>query len=206
MTTTYKFIILFSCLLGYYIQMKYIFLTFIAISSYAYATPDCKVHKLYCGILELKPSANRSWAMRFSNLLYKYARKYDMDARRSLAIAMQESSLRTDNHNHSKVIRFIKPCPDCKEEYEIVRGITDLSIFQFHVNTIEAYGIDPIRLKTDLEYAVDWHFKILKSKIKSCAHLPDAWACYNSATPHIHKRYVKQVNRWYIGEGGLGKT
>ena len=122
-----------------------------------------------------------------------------MDPMRSLAIAMQETSL-SNIHRKRNVFVFFEKCADskCVKSYKEVEGYSDLSIFQFHVDTIKYFNIDPIKLNSSLEYAVETHFKILKHKQEQCAHLNEnAWACYHSKTPKHQKRYIKMVNRWY---------
>lgn len=165
---------------------------------------NCKLHKIYCKVMELQPLANPKWAMKFSNSLLRHAKKYNMDPWLSLAIAMQESSLLFPEPR-TKAIAFTKTCDkkgQCKTSYQVITGHADLSIFQLHVNTILYHGIDPVRLKEDLDYATDWHYRILKKKIAQCKHLGNqAWGCYHSRTPHLHANYVKKVNRYYHGEG-----
>lgn len=159
----------------------------------------CRTHKVYCHILKLRPKIDKNWALQFSNLLYRYGKRYKMDPMRSLAIAMQETSLKNKNRAQ-KIIVFKKKCKEgkCENSFETVEGFSDLSIFQFHVETIKYFDIDPIKLTNSLEYAVDTHYKILKYKQNICADLQkNAWACYHSKTPKYQKKYIKMVNRWY---------
>jgi len=173
---------------------------------------DCKLHPLYCKMLELQPKVNRKWAMRFSNLLLKYGKQYHMDPWRSLAIAMQETSLRNIHRAHTIII-FGQTCHSikikqkkgyryqkkCRPSYHLVKGYSDLTIFQFHLHTILAHHLDPLKLHTDLAYAVKSHYELLKLKIKRCENLgKDAWSCYHSKTPFRRERYVKLVNRYYF--------
>ncbi len=169
---------------------------------------NCKLHKLYCKIMELQPNSDPKWAMRFSNALVRYAKKYDMDPWLSLAIAMQESSLLFPKPV-TKSIVFTRTCNKkgvCNRSHKIVEGHTDLGIFQFHVNTIISNDIDPVRLIEDLDYATDWHYQVLKKKIVQCKHLGEkAWACYHRRTPMLHANYFKKVSRYYHGTGALAK-
>jgi len=181
-------------------------LIIIGLSSWStsYAKPvNCSVHKLYCKIVKLRPSINKKWAMRYSNLLYSLGKKYKMDPWRSLAIAMQESSIQ-NIHRRQKVIVFTKRCRKgrCSNHYKIVKGYSDLGLYQFHVDTIEQYKIDPFRLKKDLRYVIEMHFRILRNKIKMCRKLKaDAWTCYHSKTRYYRKQYKKLVNRYYFKNG-----
>lgn len=166
------------------------------------STLTCTDNRLYCHILQLRPNIDKEWAYKFSNLLYKYAKKFKMDPMRSLAIAMQETSLK-NQHRTRKVLVFYDQCnkDKCIKAYREVEGASDLSVFQFHVNTIKEFNIDPIQLNYSLEYAVKTHFELLKYKEEHCAFLKEnAWACYHSKTPKYQKQYIEMVNRWYPKE------
>ncbi|PIQ43591.1 MAG: hypothetical protein COV52_07985 [Gammaproteobacteria bacterium CG11_big_fil_rev_8_21_14_0_20_46_22] len=164
---------------------------------------NCQLHTLYCKIMELQPESDPKWAMNLSNALIKHAKQYNMDPWLSLAIAMQESGLR-NIHRNNKTIVFKEHCEQgkpCEKTYDIVEGHSDITVFQLHVNTIINYGIDPLRLTQDLDYLVDWHYRILKRKQQECrSYEREAWACYHSRTPVLHQRYVKQVAQYYHGE------
>lgn len=138
--------------------------------------------------------------MKLSNKLAKYGKQYKQDPYRSLAIAMQESSLKMINRK-DQVIVFKKHCKaagTCTKSYKVIDGVTDVGLFQFHVKTILAYKLDPIRLQTDLDYSVSTHFKVLSDKLKQCKSLKQyAWSCYHSKTPTLRKHYAKKVNHYY---------
>lgn len=86
----------------------------------------------------------------------------------------------------------------CVEYMRKVRGYTDIGLYQFHAATIEAYGMDAIRLRDDIEYATDRHCFLLSVKVKECADLgEDAWACYHSRTPKYRNKYIQMVNRYF---------
>lgn len=161
---------------------------------------DCKVHKIYCKIVELQPNADKDWAMEFSNLIFKYSKQYKLDPIRSVAIAAQESSLREKNRKQS-IIVVTEVCGvtgECTKISKVVNGYTDLSIWQFHIGTVHDYDMDPIRLMEDLEYATEFHFKLLKIKMALCKNLKeDAWTCYHSKTPRLRKQYKRLVDRFF---------
>jgi hypothetical protein len=160
---------------------------------------SCIKHPLYCRILAWRPKIDKNWAMKFSNLLHYYGKKHDMDPWRSLSIAMQESSLRKI-HRKEKVIIFLDNCSKqaCKKTYRVVNGFTDLSLFQFHIDTILNHGMDPLKLNEDMAYVIQQHYILLKKKQAQCKHLKEeAWSCYHSKTPSHRKRYVKLVNRYF---------
>jgi len=173
-------------------------LLLVMISSTAYSV-DCKKHKVYCKVIELRPNIDKKWAMKFSNIIYKKAVKYQLDPIRSVCIGMQESSLRLIDREQN-ILVFKKECNEigmCTEEARMVKGISDVSVWMFHVDTIVAYNKDPILLRTDLEYATDFHFSLLKKKMNLCKNLgKDAWTCYHSKTEKHRLNYKNLVNRF----------
>jgi hypothetical protein len=100
----------------------------------------------------------------------------DLDINLTIAIGMQESSLR------------------------MISTKKDYGLFQIHHNTAKAYGLNIKRLKTDLYYNFRAHSRILKDKIKEChaAYGKLAWSCYHSKTPKYRLRYIEGVRRWLI--------
>lgn len=193
-----------------------IFCSFLlAISANANFIPDpknlnqpanCELHKLYCKTMELQPSVDPTWAMKFADTLLRYSKKYTMDPWLSLAIAMQESSLLNPKPN-TKTIVFKRVCDDehhCRKTHEIITGYSDLSVFQIHVETILYYDLDPVRLSNDLDYAAEWHFKILKQKLTECRSLGlEAWTCYHSNNPPLRNNYAKKVSQYYYGNNTI---
>lgn len=173
--------------------MKKLVLFLCMLSTTAYAKIDCNKHPIYCHIKKLRPDMKYKKAMSLSNLFYKYARKHGIkNPIRSVAMAMQETSLRSISRSQN-VIVFNKDVT----KYEIVRGYSDICMFQFHVNTITSYKLDPIELKKDINYCVEQHFVLLKKKMRYCKHLEsEAWTCYHSATPKLRKRYKEDVERY----------
>ena len=172
-------------------------LTLMLFSSTAYAKVDCKVHKIYCKIVKLNPSIDTEFAFELSNLLYKKAKEYGTDPMVSVAIAMQESSLRNINRTTQGYLE--KDCDSTHQKSAmcVVPVVTDIGIFQIHVYTAKNYGFNMESLMTDIEYQVDSHLKILKQKLKNCRHLgKEAWSCYHSTTPKYRLKYVKDVSRY----------
>jgi hypothetical protein len=133
---------------------------------------------------------NPNYALKLSNIIHKYAKKYNQDPHISVAIAMQETSL-VNKHRMETVVIF-------KDQgYEIIKGYTDLCIFQIHINTAYNKGLNILKLNNDLEYCVEQHFKIMKKKRKVCKKLePYAWTCYHSYTESHRLKYKKLVERY----------
>lgn len=158
-----------------------------------HGTIDCRQHRIYCKITKLKPSIDSKLAMELSNLIYKYSKVYKIDPFVTVAIVMQESGFaRKDRKTWGLVdINGI-------ETPTIV--VTDVTLYQFHIKTINHYGLDLNKLRTNLEYATDSHFKILKDKINLCkkrgVSSSVAWSCYHSTTDKLRKRYIEDVSRY----------
>jgi len=171
--------------------MKKMIILSAIIFSWAYADVNCDSHPIYCHIIELRPNINKTFAMKLSNKLYKYSQKYETDPHISVAIAMQESSLRNINRRATVLVKD-------KNNYTLIKGYSDIGIFQFHVLTAKNYKMDIVRLVNDLDYAVDRHVWLLKRKMQYCKHLGDeSWTCYHSATPIHRKVYKKHVERYF---------
>lgn len=157
---------------------------------------DCEKHPIYCKVKSLKPKMSHKRAMHLSNLMYKSARKYKVkDVLRSVAIAMQETTLRNINRQQTIIVFYFE---NKVEKFKYVRGSSDIGTFQFHANTIKRYNMDAVKLKNNIEYSVDQHFLLMSKKLKYCKHLgKDAWTCYHSRTPVFRKRYKEDVERYY---------
>ena len=158
---------------------------------------------IYHHIVTVRPSIPKAFAMRLSNLLHKYSRKYRTDAHLSIAIARQESGIRNINRYEWAVTKN-------SAGYLVrTKNISDIGIFQFHVNTIAHRKLDPELLQVDLEYQVKEHVRLLRDKIRICKNrktarkfrIPrnEAWSCYHSATPSHRKTYVRLVSRFFKG-------
>lgn len=164
---------------------------------------NCKIHKLFCTIVGLNPSLDKAFAMKLSNAVYKASKRHGTDPYRSIAIAMQESSLRMVNRT-SKEVKTNKRCDEyetCRVTVTTTTAITDVGIFQFNTATVKKLSLDMKRLLTDVNYAANQHVMFLVKKIQMCKKIypKTAWACYHSATPEYHKKYIKAVNRYYHG-------
>lgn len=134
---------------------------------------------------------------KYTILFKKYAKIYNIDINISIAIAKQESGLNHNIHRYKKGLIFIKKCDNlkCYETTEKVKIYTDIGLFQIHYKTIEYYNLDPIKLKNNLEYMFESHFKILKDKIKICKG-EKSWSCYHSFNKKQKNIYYNLVSRF----------
>ena len=165
---------------------------------------DCEKNKVYCRIIEVSPSTDKNFAMQLSNYIHKYSKQFGTDPMISVAIAMQESSFRNIDKQGSILL----------SNGRVVRGHTDLGVFQIHINTIENlkkeanWNIDYFKLRNDVEYQTYWHIRILKRKIETCEKMKDKlniengneWSCYHSYTYKHRIKYVNDVNRYLVNE------
>ena len=176
-----------------------VLLTFLFAPS-AFAKVNCDTHKIYCNIVEVNPKVDKTFAMTLSNNLYKYSKRYGTDPLISVAIAMQESSIRNVMRRDAVYV---------KEDGSIHKGISDIGVFQIHVNTVEnfrrdhGWDIDIDRLIVDVDYQVYWHIRLLKHKVNTCKKLRsklkvkkgNEWSCYHSYTFSKRKKYLNDVSR-----------
>lgn len=155
---------------------------------------DCEKHAIYCDIVDKNPRIDKTYAMKLSNLMYKYSQKYDQNPHISVAVGMQETGLRNISRKQNIIIYDdIYP-----KGWKVVRGYTDVCMFQFHVNTITSHKLDPLKLKNDLNYCVEQHFKLMRQKRKICSHLgKDSWTCYHSVNDIPREHYQKLVERYF---------
>lgn len=162
-----------------------------------YATVNCGEHPIFCHIKKNKASVSNEYAMNLSNTIYKYSTQYNGDSRLAVAIATQETGLR-NIHRKQNIIQFFEKCnnDNCAEDWRVIKGVSDVCMFQFHVNTITYYNMDPIKLKNNIEYCVEWHFKLMNIKKKLCRKMKKPWACYHSKNKQLRNIYIKFVERY----------
>jgi hypothetical protein len=175
----------------------FIGLLLFSLAGNAYSIP-CNKHPIYCKIKQLRPKMPNQQAMQLSNIFHINAKKYNGDPILAVAIAMQETGLRS-KQRHQKVIQFATEClkDQCNETWQVIQGVSDVCMFQIHIGTILNYKINPVKLKNDLNYCVSWHFKLMKEKRKLCSSLGNAsWSCYHSKTERIRKIYFKLVSEY----------
>lgn len=133
--------------------MKKIFISIVFLFSFStLANIDCSKNPIYCQIVKNKPSINKKYAMKLSNLIYKMHKKYHIPSRIFTAILMQESgySLGAKGKYCGLTSEGVKNCI-----------YTDFGISQIHWKTAELWGFDVAKLTTNLEYSVEAGAKVL---------------------------------------------
>ena len=179
--------------------MKYlVVLMLLGFSVNAHAA-NCKTHRIYCKIVKLQPRINKAKAMKISNIIYTKAKSIGIDPMISVAILNQENRFR-DVNTYQIDRKVVEKCDKkmCTKVITEVHRVADMGIAQINIKTAVDYGFDIKRLYDhDLEYALEVHFAILKSKIKMCKSLGnDAWSCYHSKTQEHRLKYIKMVSRY----------
>lgn len=162
-------------------------------------SPNCTTNPVYCDILKLKPSVNKSFARLLSRSITRYSKKFGLDPKPSVAIAMQESTFKNINRLGTVLTK----------RNNVVNGVTDIGVFQIHIETIahmieSGYKIDVEKLKNDVDYQAFWHAKILKKKINICkaqrekldVEEGEEWSCYHSFTKKERLIYVGYVGAY----------
>lgn len=147
---------------------------------------------VYAKLEQYRPDMDRLTLSRIAQAFSKYAKKHGQDPVLSVAIGMQETGLRQVNRTKNVIVFN----PD-GISWRVERGITDVCMFQFHVDTIVDQGMDPIKLKDNLDYCVEQHFRLMKIKRTLCSDLgDDSWTCYHSRNPKLRQVYKKLVARF----------
>jgi hypothetical protein len=171
--------------------MRFI-LVFLFFLSNSYAL-DINVSKnpIYQAILVLNPSLPKKEALKYSDIIYKYSKMYEVDPFLVVSIARQESRLNLDTvrevvfeeiffDNNSK--KFIKKIE-----------LTDFCMMQINKANVISKKLDPDKLLKDPDYCIHEGFKILNF-FKKFANSDDFWwTRYNSSINdhrEIYKNYV----------------
>ncbi len=79
----------------------------------------------------------------------------------------------------------------------------DFGYFQFHVDTIKAYGLDKNYLIENLFYQFHSFERIMKDKLMICADKEVPEACWHSATPKHYTRYSNKYKEVSMAIGDL---
>jgi hypothetical protein len=165
----------------------------------AAADKVCSKNPIYCKIMQYKKTADKTWAMEFSNKLVKKAKEHRIDPNLALAILLQESML--ENVNTFKTETIVENSCDERNCYKITTTTEkafDLSIAQININTARHYKFDIERLfLLDQDYAIECFFIILEDKLKLCSYLGEqAYTCYHSANEPYRTTYHELIQRY----------
>lgn len=179
--------------------MKWLVILILGFMSTKALGVDCNKNPIYCKILKLNPKIDPTFAKDLSNKIAAKAKAVGVDPFVSLAILMQESTLRHVNtYKTSKSVEEYCKDGSCFKKVIEVSEVSDMSIAQINIGTAKQYGFDVERLYSgDLDYALDCHYVVLKEKMKMCESLgEDSFSCYHSINDPYRSVYVKMVKRW----------
>lgn len=186
---------------------------------------DCSKHPIYCQIVRNSPKINKKYAMRLSNVIYKYTRKYNLDKTIFTAILAQESMYRLDAINCHKGIRWDEAfkaktvgmevfnkcldkaeigtkefvnCVNDSHEYTKTTVCSDFGIGQIYYKTVEGYGFELDKLMEDLDYSVKAAAQVLHDfKKRYGKRESDYWTRYNASSKEKREIYKHLVVRYF---------
>lgn len=199
--------------------MKKIILFLCIFCSNVFAKINCEKHPIYCQIKKNKPSLDKNYTMRLSNIIYRMKIKYRIPSKVFTAILMQESGYLQSAKKCDKGLFFDKAHLDrqiqkclnpsiyvdlekyqsekCLEEIEPYKEkeiCTDFGISQIYYKTAKRYDFNLTKLNSDLEYSVEAGAIVLSyfmSRYKKTEK--DWWVRYNCGTRGSVERDTCQV-------------
>lgn len=186
------------------------------------AKVDPAKNPIYAQIVTNKPSINKDYALRLSNLIHKYSKLYNFDSNIFTAILAQESMYKLEAKACSKGLRLLsleeihffnslceRYLDDSKtEEYEkCVKGIEDVTIDrvcqdfgigQVNYRTARTYRFEVNKLTTDLEYSIKSSGKVFAdiSKMYSKKEPQDYYTRYNASNKAKRLIYKNRIKRY----------
>lgn len=184
-------------------MIKWLFLFTLFIFIFRAEAIDLKKHPIYAQIIQNKPSIDKTYAMKLSNIIYKMHLKYHIPTRVFTAILMQESGYTLSAKGcHSGIIQ--KDSEICNSDKYVadpimcsepeVRVCTDFGISQIYYKTAKRFGFSLEKLTKDLEYSVESGAKVLTDFMKRYeAKDIDWWTRYNCGTKGSTKRDTCQI-------------
>lgn len=178
---------------------------------------DLNKHPIYAQIIKNKPSIDKKYAMKLSNIIYKMHRKYHIPSRIFAAILMQESGYtlkingchkglmrkmteeEARNKCHTFNVEKFSKCFVDNTKYVEVKICSDFGISQIYFKTAERFGINIYKLTTDLEYSVEAGAKVLANFMEKYeARDNDWWTRYNCGTRGSTDRDTCQVYKQLV--------
>jgi len=177
-------------------------------------------HPIYAQIIKNHPTINKKYAFNLSNIIYRKAKKYDINAHILTAIFAQESMYKVSAKNCTTGIRKLTDKEvlfnliNCSKNYKKLghknysncafnipkikndKVCTDFGIGQIWYKTAERYNFDIDRLITDVVYSVEASAIVLKDIKKTHGDEKNWWSRYNSSSRHKRKYYKMLVDRY----------
>lgn len=204
---------------------KLFFFTSIFFSLNVIGGVDCKQHPIYCQIYKNKPSLDKVYIMKLSNIIYKMHKKYKIPKNIFTAILMQESGydlkakgcnkgLYVDNEFFDEEIQKclnpktemgVKNTDFCLENinpYKERVVCSDFGISQIYYKTANRFKFNIYKLNNDLNYSVESGAIVLNDFMKKYKNKEkDWWVRYNCGVRGSTKRdtcviYKQLVERY----------
>lgn len=136
----------------------------------------CAQNPIYCQIVKNKPTINRKYAMKLSNLIYKITKNHNINAHSFTAILAQESMYKNKVFNKKS---------------------KDYGIAQINIHTAKRFGFKPKKLLNNLEYSLKAGAIILADLKKRYGKKEKYyWTRYNSFRKINREKYKKLVMRY----------
>ena len=173
--------------------LSLVFFMMVITPAYADKSVNCDHHPIYCQIIKNKPTIDKGFAMRLSNILYHASRKHNIPANIYTAILMQESTYRLEAKNCHRGILV-----DNVQKENIVKICSDFGISQIYYKTAKLFEFSINQLTSDLEYSVEAGAIVLAEFHKRYGHREiNWWTRYNSSTA-VKRNIYRQLVEQYI--------
>lgn len=165
--------------------MRYLIILILVIFAYAaVADVSCDKHPIYCQITKNNSNLTHKYVMNLSNIIYKAAKKHNINPTILTAIFAQESMynlkarncvtglVQTDEYldecrlvgtrnwmfgdgNRNEWHSYWKRCDEYSIRFKEHKVCMDFGIAQINHNTAAAFGFNIFKLTEDLEYSVN---------------------------------------------------
>ena len=164
-------------------------IVFIAFNTDVFAArKNCRKNPIYCKIVKIKPSINKKYAMKLSNVIYKYSKKYRIKSYLIVAIFAQESMFN---------MRATNCCTGLDNNGNKKTVCVDFGIGQINYINMQKLDIDETQLFEDMDYSVHTSVKILYDfKRRYAKREKHWWTRYNSGSRYWRNHYYHLVSRF----------
>jgi len=156
---------------------------------------ECNKHPIYCQIVSNRPSIERSYAFKLSNIIAKKTRKYKINSNVFTAILAQESMYRVGAKNCTRGLRESDVHP--KGYVGPIKVCTDFGIGQIYYKTANSHDFNLDKLTTDMDYSVEAAAIVLTSfKKRYGKKESDWWTRYNASNRNARTKYKALVKKF----------
>ena len=154
-----------------------------------FANINCKRDKILCHMLRNSPKLDKKYALKVSDIIYKYSKLYKINPFLISAIFSQESRYNNKAINYTTGL---------SKDFKPVRVGMDYAIGQINFRTAIRYDIQIEHLTDNLEYSIQSAIKILSGFKKRYGKTDQFWwTRYNASSRHHREKYKEDVLRWF---------